>query len=240
MAAHDPIAPEVWKSIARIPGYEVSDRGRVRSYWKKAWDGRRGSVRRRIARPKIVRPRRHAQGYLLITAIDVCGVRRSHRVHQLVLETFVGPCPEGLECCHEDGCPAHNWVGNLYWGTHSQNCLDAVRHGRHYPSKPALAVIQEMLALRTSGATYAEIARQRGLHEGTVGRLFREYGLRRCRGRCSQGEIDQIVALRQEGISFQGIADRLGITRSTVQVMFRRAEQTTVGDGSMIETSPNL
>jgi len=49
----------------------------------------------------------------------------------MVLEAFVGPCPEGMECCHRDGNPANNHVGNLYWGTRSENLYDAVRHGAH-------------------------------------------------------------------------------------------------------------
>ena len=36
-------------------------------------------------------------------------------LHQVVLEAFVGPCTEGMECCHNDGDPfkeqrfSHRW-----------------------------------------------------------------------------------------------------------------------------------
>ena len=51
-------------------------------------------------------------------------------VHRLILETFIGPCPEGMECRHLDGNPTNNHLSNLCWGTRSENQKDKVRHGR--------------------------------------------------------------------------------------------------------------
>jgi len=56
-------------------------------------------------------------------------IRKTFYVHTLVLEAFVEPRPEGLQCCHRDGNPKHNWVPNLRWGTSSENCDDKRRHG---------------------------------------------------------------------------------------------------------------
>lgn len=53
-------------------------------------------------------------------------------IHRLVLETFVGPCPPGMECCHNNGDPADNRLENLRWGTRKDNILDSVRHGTHF------------------------------------------------------------------------------------------------------------
>jgi hypothetical protein len=54
----------------------------------------------------------------------------SRLVHQLVLETFVGPCPENQETRHLDGIPANNRLENLCWGTSQENNgLDKRRHG---------------------------------------------------------------------------------------------------------------
>ena len=50
-------------------------------------------------------------------------------VHTLVLETFVGPCPEGMECRHLDGNPRNNHIENLCWDTHHNNILDKIKHG---------------------------------------------------------------------------------------------------------------
>lgn len=52
-------------------------------------------------------------------------------VHRLVLEAFVGPCPEGMECCHNDGNKKNNNRRNLRWDTPKNNHQDAVRHGTH-------------------------------------------------------------------------------------------------------------
>ena len=42
-------------------------------------------------------------------------------VHRLILETFVGPCPEDMECLHLDENKKNNNLENLKWGTHSEN-----------------------------------------------------------------------------------------------------------------------
>jgi len=55
----------------------------------------------------------------------------ARRIHQLVLETYVGPCPKGMECRHLNGNPADNRLDNLCWGTHQENMKDMVRHGTH-------------------------------------------------------------------------------------------------------------
>lgn len=61
--------------------------------------------------------------------------KRNLFVHRAVLMAYVGPCPEGLEACHNDGDPSNNTVGNLRWDTHSANTFDKVRHGRHPMAK---------------------------------------------------------------------------------------------------------
>lgn len=50
-------------------------------------------------------------------------------VHRLVLEAFIGPCPDGMECCHNDGNPFNNNLDNLRWDTQSANMMDRVLHG---------------------------------------------------------------------------------------------------------------
>lgn len=52
-------------------------------------------------------------------------------IHHLVLETYIGSCPDGMECCHSDGNMANNNLNNLRWDTHSSNVKDAVKHGTH-------------------------------------------------------------------------------------------------------------
>lgn len=58
------------------------------------------------------------------------GARKYAKVHQLILETFVGPKPAGMECRHLDGDFRNNRVTNLCWGTPKENSDDRERHGK--------------------------------------------------------------------------------------------------------------
>lgn len=55
--------------------------------------------------------------------------QRDVNVHVLVLETFVGSRPEGMEARHLDGNPHHDHRSNLAWGTNQENQNDRLRHG---------------------------------------------------------------------------------------------------------------
>lgn len=66
-------------------------------------------------------------------------VRTSHEnfktklyVHQAVLLAWIGPRPDGMEACHNDGNHKNNTVENLRWDTRSANRLDAIKHGTHH------------------------------------------------------------------------------------------------------------
>ena len=51
-------------------------------------------------------------------------------VHRLVLETFVGPCPDGMETRHyPDRDPTNNNLENLSWATYQTNQRDRAEHG---------------------------------------------------------------------------------------------------------------
>ncbi|WP_211339176.1 NUMOD4 motif-containing HNH endonuclease [Salana multivorans] len=116
--------PETWLPVVGYEGlYEVSDRGRVRSLDRLSAAG--APQRGRVLRPSIAKG-----GYPMVSLYRDRG-RSTRTVHRLVLLAFVGPEPEGAEACHRDGNPTNNALPNLYWGTHSENMHDAVRHGRN-------------------------------------------------------------------------------------------------------------
>ncbi len=90
-------------------------------------------------------------------------------VHRLILEAFVGPCPPDMECCHNpDPDPANNALGNLRWGTRSDNMRDMIAHGRC--STPAAKLTSEQVsAIRaTSGMSQGSLARKHGVTQGTI------------------------------------------------------------------------
>jgi len=119
---------ERWSPISRHEDYyEVSTRGEIRSLDRTVMRSNGIPLRLRgQSLTPVVRPTGH-----LRLALQRAGVKLQRFVHQIVLETFGGPCPQGLECCHNDGNPAHNCLSNLRWDTRSANRFDMVQHGSH-------------------------------------------------------------------------------------------------------------
>jgi hypothetical protein len=127
---------ERWLPAIGYVGYEVSDHGRVRSldrilrcpHFDKFAKILVMTDRRR--RGQILRPGTVKSGHQLV----VLGKGNSVFVHKLVLEAFVGTAPEGHECCHWDDDPSNNHLGNLRWGTRTDNMADYVRNYGHRQS----------------------------------------------------------------------------------------------------------
>lgn len=119
---------ESWLPIPECPDYEVSNHGRVRSWVIPANSTRRPTTPRYLR----CKPNSHL-GYVIVNLRHT--KQRYLYVHRLVLELFVGPCPLGMEACHEDGDRSNNHVDNLRWDTSSANNYDIIRHGRHNGNK---------------------------------------------------------------------------------------------------------
>ena len=123
-----------WRPVVGYEGlYEVSDQGRVRSLERTTVRvTRRGQrivqpIRARVMKPGPISSRcRHLQ-----LALWKQGNREVVRVHRLVLEAFVGPCPPGMEACHYNDIGDDNRLSNLRWDTHAANRADAKRNGSH-------------------------------------------------------------------------------------------------------------
>jgi hypothetical protein len=126
-----------WWAATR-DGYEVSTVGRVRSLDRVVISQRRvrtaaGRARsmprefRQAWKGQLLSANRHIQGYPVVTL----GGRGSVRVHRLMLETFVGPCPDGMEACHHDDDRRNNRLANLRWDTRRANQQDKLRNGRN-------------------------------------------------------------------------------------------------------------
>lgn len=98
-----------------FPSYRVGDDGsvwafRMKSGWKKLSTRPTGSLYSR-------------------RTLCCNGSTKRYYVHQLVLLAFIGPCPNGMECCHNDGIKTNNDLSNLRWGTPKENGEDKIRHG---------------------------------------------------------------------------------------------------------------
>lgn len=109
---------EIWKDISGYEGYQVSNKGRVRSFL----NNRHGIC----DNFHILHQTCNRLGYP-----TVC-LRRNNRklVSRLVAEAFI-PNPSGLPLVrHMDDDPSNNNVENLQWGTQKDNMQDCVAHGR--------------------------------------------------------------------------------------------------------------
>jgi hypothetical protein len=151
--------------VPGFEGYRVWSSGRIQS-------------RRRGGRWRDIRPRPDHKGYLRV-ALRRDGQTHDLKVHRLVLEAFVGPCPEGMECCHNDGDPTNNRIDNLRWDTPKANAADVGAHGRrpqgsgHYAAKltdEEVGVIRRGLA---AGAQVNLVARRFGVHRRTIQKIAR-------------------------------------------------------------------
>lgn len=100
------------KEIPNFPRYFASKSGKIWSEKSK----------------KYLHPDILYNGRLRVTLYKNGNQHRKY-VHRLILETFIGPCLDEMECCHNNGNPSDNKLGNLRWSTRSENMKDAFRHG---------------------------------------------------------------------------------------------------------------
>lgn len=127
------VASEVeYRDIEGFPGYRVGDDGSVWSCLKIMGLGYWGGSRRVIG-DTWKRIKDCQSGYAGYRKVHLYRDGRAHQitVHLLVLTAFSGPCPDGMEACHDDGNPSNNRLGNLRWDTRSNNHADKIRHGTH-------------------------------------------------------------------------------------------------------------
>lgn len=118
---------EKWKWIPGYKGYyKASTLGRVKTVNKWVQGKCKSS---RFLKGKILKPRSCSRGHLSLT-LSKKGKTKFVYVHQLILLTFVGPCPSGMECRHfPDRDPTNNRIDNLSYATPLVNMHDRVFHG---------------------------------------------------------------------------------------------------------------
>lgn len=109
-----------YREIPGHPAYRVGSDGSV---WSTKIRGR-WNIRAEWRRLK---PVKTAAGYLQVRLDG-----RPLVVHRLVLQAFVGPCPDGQQARHVNSNDrTNNGLSNLCWGTPAENFADTKRHGTH-------------------------------------------------------------------------------------------------------------
>jgi hypothetical protein len=170
---------ETWKPVVGYEGqYEVSNQGRVRSLYRVIYVRRfstKVGAHIDVYKPmkgRIMRLNKNARGYL------VCHLGRgvTKAAHQMVLESFVGPCPPGQMGLHADDNKENNVLNNLRWGTSSENAYDSIRNNT-FPSgerspraklrKADVAIIKSLFGEKQD----VEIARIYGVDRATIRKI---------------------------------------------------------------------
>lgn len=169
--------PVEYRECPGHPGYRVGSDGSVWSCWRRKGLGRWKGSRFVLGDDwHQMRPAPTKWGRRLV---GLCPERTYHFVHRLVLEAFVGPCPDEMECCHNDGNPLNNALDNLRWDTKRANQADRVKHGTHSRGeRNANAKLTEadVRAIRaehaSGGASQAELSRKYGVDPALIGRII--------------------------------------------------------------------
>jgi len=152
----EPGKAEEWRSVPDFPGYEVSSRGRVRSFC--------GSGKVDYSKPpRILKPSLNRQGY------ECVGLRRnkkqfSRSVHSLVALAFLGERPYGYFVCHNDGSRTNNVLSNLRYDTPASNRADMKKHGTHIEGEQCYCALltnaqaKEVRLLHSNGRALPDLA----------------------------------------------------------------------------------
>lgn len=171
---------EVWKEVEGFEGYyAVSTLGRVKSLERwvdakaciKAPKGRRIHIRERILRPGIT------DGRHFVT-LWKDHARQIVSVHKLVTAAFLGPMPQGMERCHNDGNPANNRLSNLRYDTPENNAADKRQHGTHLEgsriawSKLDERAVEFIRSEYQAGRTQQSLANHFGVRQPCISRVI--------------------------------------------------------------------
>ncbi len=145
-----------FRPIPRFPSYYVSNAGHVIS-----------AKRNKLRFQKLG----DNQGYKRANA----GPSGTHilpqLVHGLVLEAFIGPRPDGMQCRHKNGIRHDNRVENLEWGTIQENSDDRTRHGTQpvgVKNPRAKLTESQVIEIRASTESYSVLSARYGVAEGMI------------------------------------------------------------------------
>ena len=162
---------EAWRAIPGFPGYEVSDRGAVRSMLASGFGPAPTA-------PRCLKPCNDAHGYFRVY-LRRGGKTYSRKLSWLVLEAFVGPRPSKHDACHNDGIRSNDCLQNLRWDTRKANLADCIAHGTRLRGSQATGAtlsdehVVRIRALLSEGRSQSEIARTFSVAQTTVSKIKR-------------------------------------------------------------------
>lgn len=108
---------EEWRTIPNFPDYIISNLGKIK----------RTTTQGRWKAGHLIKF--GTNGKYPMVLLFSQDHRKPRYIHRLLLEAFIGPCPDGKECNHKDGNRENYSLSNLEWITKSENGLHAYRTG---------------------------------------------------------------------------------------------------------------
>jgi hypothetical protein len=162
------------KPIPNFPDYYVTDSGIIISSKPNNQHSKSSGT------PLVLKARTDGKGYLSV-GLSKGGKQFPRKVHRLVMETFIGECPNGMEVCHNDGNILNNNLNNLRYDTHKNNMRDRTIQKRGYIplgelngqakfNKFQIRIIRKFCSMDGMGAQ-KYIARLFNVHRSTIGNI---------------------------------------------------------------------
>lgn len=173
MSDSDSTVPNGFRVIPGFPRYAINESGIVLSVCPLNGRGKNVPWANAHIVTHVIRPK----GYHVISLCGENGIKHIRTVHALVLEVFVGPCPDGLQCRRLDGNPANNHVLNLKWGTSIENANDKTLHGtasqgeRCNKAKLTNEDVVKIRERRANGESLKAIAQDFSINIATISRI---------------------------------------------------------------------
>jgi len=161
------ITEEIWKDIPGYEGYQASSLGRIRS--------NRSPVKRKGLKWKVLKLHFSGRSPRLTVGLMKNRTRKSVLVHKAVLMAFVSPCPNGMECCRNNGNPLDNRIENLRWDTPRANNRDVAKRGKRKGENSGTSKLtnKQVLEIRKKykedeTTTYSGLAREYKVSTSTL------------------------------------------------------------------------
>jgi hypothetical protein len=150
-----------WREIPGFEGYEVSDTGLIRSYWK----GRSGLQDRPS---RMLTQTINWFGHAHVVLSDG-GKQHCFGVHRIVALAFIGDLAPGMDVHHKNGDPMDNRLCNLEVLSHKKNIQRITKR-----KKPLdLEQVLDIRHRRRDGESVRDIANDYGVSHTCISQISR-------------------------------------------------------------------
>jgi hypothetical protein len=151
---------EQMKPIPNFPGYFADEKlGNIFSMKPNGAIGTKPPTE-----PRRLKPMKSRGGYLHVSLMKD-GKKFTRLVHHLVLETFVGPRPRGMQSCHNNGVRTDSRPENLRWDTPNE------KNGLSKLNEMQVRIIRQYFLLDNTYGRFAYLAKIFKVSKEAIGQI---------------------------------------------------------------------